>query len=98
MSISVLIVSLAYIFNFILSRFTDKKVEKIVLEKLSEVLKELELTLRDAEKFDGGNTSAGARVRKQSQVAVKALKDVRKTVQEVKVQRKVDGKTATSAP
>jgi len=69
-----------------------------VLEKLSDVLKELEQTMRDAEKFDNGNTSAGARLRKQVQVAVKALKEVRKNVQEVKARRKEEDKAAKDAP
>ena len=68
-----------------------------VSEKLSGVLKELEASLVDAGKFDGGNTSAGARVRKQSQVAVRALKEVRKTVQEVKAVRKAEDKAAKAA-
>ena len=60
------------------------------LEKLTLVLKELELSLRDAEKFDSGNTSAGARLRKQSQVAVRSLKELRKMVQDVKAARKAE--------
>ena len=60
-----------------------------VVEQLTSALQDLELMLRDAEKFDGGNSSAGARVRKQAQQVVKALKEVRKTVQDVKQERKV---------
>ena len=55
---------------------------------LAELVKELELSLRDAEKFDNGNASAGVRVRKKAQEAIAKLKDVRKLVSEVKEARK----------
>lgn len=61
-----------------------------VHEALSVVMKQLELMLRDAEKFDNGNASAGTRVRKQAQEAIKSLKDLRKLVSDVKETRKGD--------
>ncbi len=67
-----------------------KGIKMSVLEKLTLVLKELELALRDAEKFDGGTSAAGARLRKQAQSAILSLKDIRKTVQDVKVSRKTE--------
>jgi hypothetical protein len=61
---------------------------KKVSEMLAELVKELELSQRDAEKFDNGNASAGVRVRKKAQEAIAKLKDVRKLVSEVKEARK----------
>lgn len=61
-----------------------------VQEVLSAVMKQLELVLRDAEKFDNGNASAGTRVRKQAQEVIKSLKDLRKLVSDVKEARKGD--------
>lgn len=61
---------------------------KKVSDALAELVKELELSLRDAEKFDSGNASAGVRVRKKAQEAIAKLKDVRKLVSEVKEARK----------
>lgn len=61
---------------------------KKVSDLLAELVKELELSLRDAEKFDNGNASAGVRVRKKAQEAIAKLKDVRKLVSEVKEARK----------
>lgn len=53
-------------------------------EIIEEAIKELQLTLRDAEKADAGNVSAGVRVRKRMQDAIKKLKDVRKVISDVK--------------
>lgn len=53
-------------------------------ELIEEVMKELQLTLRDAEKADAGNISAGVRVRKRMQDAIRKLKDVRKVISDVK--------------
>lgn len=61
---------------------------KKVHDVLVELLKDLELTLRDAEKFDNGNASAGVRVRKKAQEGIAKLKDVRKLVSDVKEARK----------
>jgi predicted RNA binding protein with dsRBD fold (UPF0201 family) len=48
-----------------------------VSEALQKLLSDLELSLRDAEKFDNGNASAGVRVRKKAQDAIQQLKDIR---------------------
>ena len=58
-----------------------------VTEKLTQVLKDLELGLRDAEKFDEGNSSAGVRVRKKAQEVIKGLKELRLLVSSVKDER-----------
>lgn len=60
----------------------------MVLEKLTSLVGELQGALKDAEKFERGNASAGVRLRKQAQDVVKALKEVRKQIQEVKAERK----------
>jgi len=62
----------------------------MVKDKLATVLSDLDSALKDAEKFDGGNASAGVRLRKQVQDATRALKEVRKAVSEVKAQRKAE--------
>jgi len=62
----------------------------MVKDKLTTVLQELETALKDADKFDGGNASAGVRLRKQAQAAVRALKEVRKAVSDVRGQRKAE--------
>lgn len=62
--------------------------QKSIHEAIAGLIKELELTLRDAEKFDKGNSSAGTRVRKRAQDAIKHLKDIRKTVSDLKDSRK----------
>lgn len=61
----------------------------MTVDKLATVLAELQEALKDAEKFDGGNASAGVRLRKQAQEAVKGLKELRKAVSDVKTERKV---------
>lgn len=60
---------------------TDKVRAADLIEK---AMKELELTLRDAEKADAGNISAGVRVRKRMQEVIAKLKDVRKIISDVK--------------
>lgn len=60
----------------------------MVTEKLTTVLGELQAALKDADKFDRGNASAGVRLRKQAQVVVRALKEVRKEISSVKAERK----------
>ena len=52
----------------------------MVLERLQEILSELSLAVRDAEKFDNGNASAGRRVRKSAMDAIKELKELRAEV------------------
>lgn len=51
---------------------------------VQQAIKELELTLRDAEKADAGNVSAGVRTRKRMQEVIAKLKDVRKVISDVK--------------
>lgn len=51
---------------------------------LQEAIKELELVIRDAEKADAGNVSAGVRVRKKMQEVIAKLKQVRKVISDVK--------------
>ena len=51
---------------------------------IEEAIKELELVIRDAEKADAGNISAGVRVRKRMQEVIAKLKDVRKVISDVK--------------
>ena len=52
----------------------------MVLDRLQEILSELSLAVRDAEKFDVGNASAGRRVRKSAMEAIKELKVLRAEV------------------
>lgn len=52
----------------------------MLVEKLDEVIKELELAKRDAEKAGGGNKSAGVRLRKDAKKAVDGLQELRKLV------------------
>jgi hypothetical protein len=49
---------------------------------IEEAIKELQLTLRDAEKADAGNVSAGVRTRKRMQEVIARLKEVRKVISE----------------
>lgn len=51
---------------------------------IREAIQELQLILRDAEKADAGNVSAGIRVRKKMQDAIAKLKDVRKVISDVR--------------
>jgi len=53
-------------------------------ESLKAIVDDLEASLSDAQKFDGGNASAGTRVRKAAQEAKKALQDLRLSIQETK--------------
>jgi hypothetical protein len=62
-----------------------KMTEKIRSSDLiEEAIKELQLTIRDAEKADAGNISAGIRVRKRMQEVIAKLKGVRKVISDVK--------------
>ena len=58
------------------------------LERLQRIVTSLHDRKLDARKFDEGNASAGTRVRVAAMEAIKALKDLRKEVQEVKGSRK----------
>lgn len=64
------------------------------LQKLSDALQklidDLQLSMRDTEKFDNGNASAGVRIRKKAQDAIKQLKDIRKLVSETKEARNAE--------
>lgn len=51
---------------------------------IQEAIDELQLILRDAEKADAGNVSAGIRVRKRMQEAIAKLKLVRKVISDVR--------------
>lgn len=53
-------------------------------EIIEEAIKELQLVLRDAEKADAGNVSAGVRVRKKMQEVIAKLKDARKAISDIK--------------
>jgi hypothetical protein len=57
---------------------------------IEEVIKELQLTIRDAEKADAGNVSAGIRVRKRMQEAIAKLKSVRKIISDIRHQLKAE--------
>lgn len=52
--------------------------------KLQSIVDELIIAVGDASKFDGGNASAGTRVRKAAMAATKGLKAVRTEVQGIK--------------
>ena len=60
----------------------------MVLDRLQKILSELSLAVRDAEKFDSGNASAGRRVRKSAMDAIKELKELRSEVMVELHQRK----------
>jgi len=51
---------------------------------VQEAIKELELVIRDSEKADAGNVSAGVRVRKKMQQVIAKLKEVRKVISDVR--------------
>jgi hypothetical protein len=51
---------------------------------LEEAIKDLQLTIRDAEKADAGNVSAGIRVRKRMQEVISKLRLVRKVISDIK--------------
>jgi|GEM_PF-5363190 len=52
------------------------------LEKLEEIIAELELAKRDAIKVDKGNVSAGIRLRKDAMRASRGLNELRQLVLE----------------
>lgn len=52
----------------------------MLLERLEEIVKDLELAKRDAEKADAGNKSAGVRLRKDAKKAQDLLQELRKLV------------------
>jgi hypothetical protein len=54
----------------------------MIVEKLNEILAELQSAEEDAEKCESGNASAGRRLRKSSMAAIKGLKELRALVLE----------------
>lgn len=55
--------------------------------ELQTIITNLTDAINDATKFDGGNASAGTRVRKAAMEATKSLKDLRSTVTTIKNDR-----------
>lgn len=51
---------------------------------IQEAINELQLILRDAEKADAGNVSAGIRVRKKMQDVIAKLRSVRKIISDIR--------------
>ena len=54
----------------------------MITENLEKILKDLTLSMDDAEKCDKGNASAGRRLRKAALDATKALKQLRADIME----------------
>lgn len=52
----------------------------MLLEKLEAAIKDLELAKRDAEKTEGGNKSAGIRLRKDVKKVMDSLNELRREV------------------
>jgi hypothetical protein len=61
-----------------------------VLNKLREIITNLEECAADAGKFDKGNASAGVRTRKLAQDCVVALKELRKLVSDARRERQAN--------
>tara|TARA_Y100000593_G_C4242414_1_gene302840 strand:- start:310 stop:498 length:189 start_codon:yes stop_codon:yes gene_type:complete len=59
-----------------------------ILERLQRIVRDLDTRKLDARKFDEGNAAAGIRVRVSAMEAIKALRECRKEIQEIKVSRK----------
>jgi hypothetical protein len=55
-----------------------------VKERLTKIVESLQAAAEDADRFDGGNASAGTRVRKAAQEAKKELQELRIMIQERK--------------
>jgi len=55
--------------------------------RLLELMEQVKLILRDAEKFDKGNSSAGVRVRKDLMSATKEIKEIRQLILDEKKNR-----------
>ena len=70
------------------NRAGDQEIKMSLENKITELLKDLELSLRDAGKFDRGNASAGVRVRKDLMSAAKQIKEIRQFVLDEKKSRK----------
>jgi len=54
----------------------------MISERVSELEKKVSLLMRDAEKCDNGNVSAGTRVRKDLMSLIKEMKELRQSVLE----------------
>ncbi len=63
---------------------------KNVATELQEIAEALGVAVKDAEKFDNGNDTAGTRVRKACQEAKQRLMGVRHSVTEVRTERKAN--------
>ena len=55
--------------------------------RLLELMEQVKLILRDAAKFDKGNSSAGVRVRKDLMEAAKEIKEIRQLILDEKKNR-----------
>jgi len=64
----------------------------MLVEKIEELAKKILLVVRDAEKFDNGNASAGTRVRKDLMGLVKEIKEARQHVLEERKNRTVENR------
>ncbi len=62
----------------------------MLVEKIEELAKKMLLVVRDAEKFDNGNASAGTRVRKDLMSLMKEIKEARQHVLEERKNRTVE--------
>lgn len=58
-----------------------------IQNELENIVNTLTAAITDAQKFDGGNASAGTRVRKAAMEATKNLKTLRATVTDIKNSR-----------
>lgn len=63
---------------------TDGDRPKVISQKIKEIIELLQVTLRDAEKAEIGNESAGVRVRKDSLGAIKVLKELRQDILDIR--------------
>ena len=71
---------------------TIRRGEKMLTEKIEELVKKIMLVVRDAEKFDNGNASAGTRVRKDLMNLTKEIKEARQHVLEERKNRTVENR------
>ena len=63
-----------------------------ILEKLEEIINELDLAKRDAEKADKGNVSAGIRLRKDALQARESLKELGQLVLQSRKEKEDNGR------
>ena len=64
----------------------------MLTEKIEELAKKILLVVRDAEKFDSGNASAGTRVRKDLMNLTKEIKEARQHVLDERKNRTVESR------